>query len=273
MIDPLSYHNAITVRREIPTLGHSPLEVIADDYNIYFVKSTKGKSPCYYIINEFLCHYLLKCWNIPTPAISAISVDPQLLPTGYLSTHKKHFYTNICFGSQSIKDAIDLNAFIKPDKKPDYKKFYNPEVLFKIALFDIWVENDDRKPTNNNILLQPVESRFNILAIDHAFTFSSMDYPSLNPAFVASSFNDSILLSSLGQTVKRQNNANKAFLEEAKENFYLSIRNCEENYKVICNCIPKHLGFDLRLQNCIRKFLFNEDRNKQVYQEFTTRLK
>jgi len=273
MIKQLPYRKAITIRREIYTEGHSPLEIIADDYKIYFIKSAQNQNPCFYIINEFLCHYLLKCWHIPTPSIAAISLDPILIHEGLSDRHKKHFYEQLCFGSQSIKDPIDLNAFFNANSRPSLNRFLNPEILFKIALFDIWVENDDRKPSNNNIILQPVKGKLNILALDHAFTFSSMGYLDLNSEFVASSFNDTILLSAIGQSIKSKTKINKKWVKEANENFYLCISNCEKKFTKISKCIPEHFGFDLRLQEKLHSFLFNKERNKKVFEEFTTRLK
>lgn len=79
-----------------------------------------------------------------TKYCSYYELDPKLLADNFSTRHKKHYYDTICFGSQSIKDAVDLNNFFNANKKPDFNKFYNPEILFLIALFDIWVENDDR---------------------------------------------------------------------------------------------------------------------------------
>jgi len=272
MIESLPYRKVVTIRREITTTGHSPLEVLADDYNIYFIKSAQDQKPSYRLISEFLCHYFLKCWHIPTPAIAEVTLDSKLITDGFSDKHKKHFYNRSCFGSQSIKDSIDLNEFFNPRSKPDFKKFYNPEILFKIALFDIWVENDDRKPTNNNILLQPVNGRFNIIAIDHAYTFNTMNYDDLNPIFVSLSFNDTILLSPLGQSVKKRLKKDAQWLADVKENFYLCVKLCEQNFIDISASVPQHLGFDLRLQTKLHSFLFNEKRNSKVFTEFTSRL-
>jgi hypothetical protein len=278
MIEPLAYHNAITILREINTTGHSPLEVVADNYKTYFIKSAENRNPSYYLISEFLCHYLLKCWRIPTPDIAAITLNPNLLTSDLSVRHKKHFYNQVCFGSQSIKDAIDLSAFFNIKQISSYRKFDDPEVLLKIALFDIWIENDDRKPTNNNIILQSIEGKFSILAIDHAYTFSSIDYPYLNPNLVSSSYNETILLSTIGQAVvvkllnKNQDNM-REWLRDARENFYLCISNCEKQFEEISSYVPKNLGFNLELQRCIQRFLFNEKRNKDVFTEFTMRLK
>ena len=44
MIELLPYRKAITIRREIYTDGHSPLEVVADDYKTYFIKSAQNQN-------------------------------------------------------------------------------------------------------------------------------------------------------------------------------------------------------------------------------------
>ena len=56
-------------------------------------------------------------------------------------------------------------------------------LLLKIALFDILVENDDRKPTNNNIIVQVVDKKYYFNAIDHAYVFNSLNYENLNPSY------------------------------------------------------------------------------------------
>jgi len=144
-------------------------------------------------------------------------------------------------------------------------------------LFDIWVENDDRKPTNNNIILQSLENKFTILAIDHAYTFSSMGYPGLNPEHVSSSYNETILLSTIGQAfvvkfLSLNQEKMQGWLKDVRENFYLCIRNCESQFEEISSYVPEELGFNLELQHCIQRFLFNENRNKKVFTEFTMRL-
>jgi hypothetical protein len=273
MIKPLKYLNAITVTRDIPTEGNSPLEIIADDYQVYFIKSMEAHDPPFHLMKEFLCSYFLDCWEIPTPEIAAVTLDTKLIPEGLLKKYKKHYFGKPCFGSKLISGAIDQNEFFHANKGLDYKKFVNPELLLEIALFDIWVENDDRKPTNNNIILQPDAEMMKIFAIDHAFTFSTMSFDDINPKFVSSSYNDTILLSPLGQSVMNNTEINKAWIEAARENFYICMQKCRQNFDFIANQMPEPLGFDLRLQNKLRLFLFNDNRNKDVFEEFVFRIK
>lgn len=270
MIKPLQYRKAISIIKEITTEGHSPLLVLADDYEKYIIKTTRGRHPDFYLINEFLCHQFLNLWNIPSPDIIAVFVDKSILPGNLSNFNKPSYFDNICFGSKFIESAYELNEFISTPKSKDFKKIKNVEVLYLIALFDIWVENDDRKPTNNNILLSP---SLNLVAIDNAFVFSSMSYEDLNADFVSSSYNDTILHSPIGQSLINKVKPDNEWLNDIKDNFYLCIENCKHNYIGILGTIPEELGFVPALSNKIFDFLFNEQRNEQVFTEFISRLK
>ncbi len=61
----------------------------------------------------------------------------------------------------------------------------NPRDVFHITLFDTWVENEDRKPTNYNLILEPYQNGFKVLPIANAFIFSTMSYQDLKPEFVS----------------------------------------------------------------------------------------
>ena len=272
MLAPINQRFAITVIKEIQTDGHNPLLVIADDYEYYYVKSCK-RIPDFTIISEFLCNFFLQCWHIPTPEMAAVMVDPDILIPGLSINNRSHHFSTICFGSKQVKDAIDLQEFITAERKVDLKKIQNPEIIFRLTLFDIWVENDDRKPTNNNLLLANINNQKQIVAIDNSYTFSTLSYDQLNPSFVSSSFNDSILLSSIGKGILKKTKINDKWLHKVKENYYLCIENCKSNYTDIVRFIPAELGFLTHFQENIANFLFDEKRNENVFMEFVSRLK
>jgi len=210
MVETLKYLDAISLQKEIITEGHSPLLIIANDYKAYYIKNTKGIKPATYLINEFICHYLLKNWKLNTPSISAINVDKQILNNSLSLFHKSHFYNEITFGSKRMNNVIELNNFLKISGKRDLNHFNSPSDLIKISLFDIWVENDDRKPTNPNILLRMKNNRIDIVAIDNAFTFSTLNYDSLDPKYISNSYNDNLLATSFVKEIvkydKKQDN-------------------------------------------------------------------
>ena len=155
MIEKLSYKQVNSIVKRYDTDGHAPLLVLADDFSQYVLKFPKNPFDSYSIAKEFICHYLLKCWSIPTPDIAGLTFNAETLnQTSVITDREKRLIgNNTCFGSRLILNTVELIDFITVENKTAQKKIINAEDIVKIALFDIWVENDDRKPTNNNILL------------------------------------------------------------------------------------------------------------------------
>ncbi len=269
MPNNLLYKKAISFIKEIKTEGHSPLLLIADDFNAYYVKNTKGQVPCFSIISEFICHYFLKIWDIKTPDIAAIKVEQDILSGNLSHFHKPHFYNNICFGSKKMNNIIEMNNFIEIHRKADFNKFENPYDLLKLCLFDIWVENDDRKPTNPNVLFE-IGEKINIIAIDNAFTFASMSYTDLYQinGQVAQSYNDNLLYTDFVKEIVKYLSKQINLTEDIRKYFYFCIEKSKENFNTIVENIPESLGFTEDLQNLLYDFLFNEKRNKQVLLKF-----
>ena len=271
MIEPLKYLETIAVLEEIHTEGHSPLKILANDYCEYYIKNTRGRKPDYNIINEFLCHYLLRLWEIPTPNIAAIKLSPDILPENLSHWHKKHYYNTITFGSKRVTDSTELNMFIETKGKVDFRKIANSEILVKLGLFDIWVENTDRKPTNSNILLVSNNKLFEVWAIDNAFTFDSLGYKDLYIG-ISNTYDQSILLTNFAQSIIENNFKQQNWIESLRDYFYICIVSCQQFFGEIVTNIPYELGFENDLQDAVKNFLFNETRNKQVFDEFLARL-
>lgn len=274
MIKPLKYLEAKSIIEEINTDGHSPLKVLADEYETYYIKSGKERIPAFDMLNEYFCHYLLNLWLIPTPDIAAIKLDSELLnERGFSHYHKKHYYNQITFGSKQLPFSFELGHFTQIRDKIDFRKYLNPDVFLKIGLFDIWVENTDRKPSNFNILIQYVGDQLKVYAMDHAATFNCMNYKDLNsdPGFITNTYNESILYS---QTIKEVIKQLKRLdlIKGLSEYFYFSVSECKHNFINIVKQIPSELGLDEELVVSLQKFLFSEQRNKAVIQEFLTRL-
>jgi hypothetical protein len=271
MIEPLKYLEAISVIEEVKTDGHSPLIVVGSDYCEYFVKNTRGRNPDFSIINEFLCHYLLRLWDIPTPEIAVVRLLPEKLPGNLSQWHKRHFYETITFGSKRIDYSVELNNFIDVHGKPALKRLINPEVIVKLGLFDIWVENTDRKPTNTNILLVSANENFEVYAIDNAFTFDSLNYKNLFLG-ITNTYDQSILNTDFAKSVILNCSKQEDWYESLREYFYFCIESSQQSFSEIVDNLPEELRFTLDLQQEIQDFLFNEERNKQVFEEFLTRL-
>jgi hypothetical protein len=272
-VKPIIHITATSLKEELHTTGNSPIKVIGSDYNMYVAKNSKNKNPATDIINEVLAHYFLTLWEVPTPNIALITIDPAHLLPEYSDNHRPHYYNNAIFASQWINNSVDSSILFEINKKKDYEKFNNPEILFKIGLFDIWVENDDRKPTNHNLLFQTINGKQNIIPIDHSFIFSTMNYSDLDPTMFSPIENENIFVSNLGASLKRYKKKNKKWQPINRDYFYLCVQNCKQEYANIVANIPISWGFTAEHQTKLYDFLFDDERNKLVYDEFEYKLR
>lgn len=141
-------------------------------------------------------------------------------------------------------------------------------------MFDTWVENDDRKPTNYNLIFEPTDKKFTVIPIDNAFIFSTQSYEHLNPNYGASvSVNDHLLVSELGLLVKKFTTIDKSFVNNERDYFYLCIERCKQNFDSFIKEIRVYYSLDDNSVSKIKEFLFNEDRNNKVFEEYVYRLK
>lgn len=265
-----------SILRELPTKGHSPLLVIGSDYEMYVAKNDKGKEPPFALINECLAAYCLNRWQIATPNVRLVNVAKELITAqdNLSNNHRPHYYDMPCFGSKFVNNSIDVNALLVTDKKKAYNKLNNPLDVFHITLFDTWVENDDRNPTNYNLILKPYQKRFNILPIDNAFIFSTMSYQDLNPDYgVSVSVNDHLLVSELGHLIKKNTTIDDNFINNEREYFYLCLERSKLGFDDFMNQVADFYNIDRDLVTNLKSFLFNEERNTKVFEEYVYRLR
>lgn len=268
MLPALPHLKAISLREEILTDGNSPIKVIANDYKLYVVKNSKSKNPATDIINEVLCYYLLHLWQLPVAEAAIIDIDPEQLLTEYTNNHRKHYYNKPVFASKWIEGALETNQFFEIQGRVELRSFTNPFDLFRIGLFDIWVENDDRKPTNHNLILRPGADGYGIIPIDHSFVFSTLAYKDLNPAMFYPIANENILVSDLAHSLLKFKRERKDEAENDREQFYLCIERCKNSFPQIVSKLPVIWGFTQADADTLFAFLFDDQRNKSVFQDY-----
>lgn len=268
MIAPLPNKIVTSIIKQYNTDGHSPYLVLTSDFEKYVLKTLNTIQDKSSLTKEFLCDSFLRHWGLHLPNIATLKLCDELIHSPSLNLNIRFSYSNFYFGSELQPDAIDLHLLISANGKVPFRKILNPSDLLKIALFDIWIENDDRKPSNNNLLLCPHNKGLFITPIDHAFTFASMNLNQLNPEFVSFSDNDSIIYSPLGHSIIRNLKINSKWLSQSKENFYICISKIEDNFQHICDYLPPEFHLANNEKDSLHAFLFNEKRNKEVFEQF-----
>lgn len=269
MLKPFELKKVIAITKQYTTSGHSPFLVLTDDFEQYVLKPPLNSSDRLAIVREFICNQLLNIWNIKTPSAATLCLSNDLLISDFVQNKRSLQEYDTFFGSFYESNSIDLQKFFGASSKVGQRRIANIADLLDIALFDIWVENDDRKPSNNNIILKPVNKSFQILPIDNALTFASMSFESLNPEYVSFSDNDSILFSPLGLSAIGLAKKNRDWWLIAQEKFYLCTQDAERNFQQICDHLPIDYGLSSQESDCLKSFLFNPERNKKVFEQFS----
>lgn len=213
------------------TYGSSPILVMGNDNQLWVCKYNDYNK----LFNELLAAELAKIWNINVPESALVSIDYDLCVKNFEDNRglERRYFERECFGSQYVKDTIDVNNSILVNTKL-IDRILNKDDFLKIALFDIWLSNEDRNRGNYNLLLQAIEGGFLWLyVIDHSDIFnSSMAYSN---RLVEITEEESLLTSDLASLLFQNDISLARKLTFLWEDFY--------RYTVLCNdCLPSILA-------------------------------
>jgi hypothetical protein len=116
----------------------------------------------------------------------------------------------------------------------------------RIALFDIWVANDDRNHNNYNLLIRAKEGKYQFVPIDHESVFNSGN---IDKQLYAINEDSSLITAPLClRLFSTQDISNKKTrIDDFKDYFYLCISNCRQKLPQILNQVPEDWKINLAL--------------------------
>lgn len=100
----------VRVVRDVMDTAHKPLLVLAEDGGLYYLKY--AKTQLYELKCEWLCHYLLRLWEVATPDTAVLTVPPQLvaqLPA--VAQAAARWLHQPAFGSRQVTGA-EVSGFV-----------------------------------------------------------------------------------------------------------------------------------------------------------------
>lgn len=150
------------------TRGSRPVRVLCNDLNYYVCKYATGPGFPSILFNELLAASFLKLWKLPVPDFGFVQIKTgHVKQTGY----PYHFFEKPAFGSLFSGELKEVDKFFLVE--PLVRKVSENGIIqfLKIALFDIWLCNEDRHFENPNLLYDLKINSF--VPIDHAFCFNS----------------------------------------------------------------------------------------------------
>lgn len=169
---------SITEPTKVFRTGQKPILIMCDDTMDYVVKYKKyGDSTP--LLFEFLAGSFLKIWELGVPDFALVQVNQDHIPMGFHSDIQPYFFNDPCFGSRYSSSYNDVNSFLFTSSNYNKQKFLHKWDLFEIALFDLWLCNEDRNHNNHNLLFD-LENGNKFVPIDHQNIFNGNNLPDLS---------------------------------------------------------------------------------------------
>lgn len=263
----MKYLQSITeIKKEhcYDTNGSRPVRVFCNDLNYYVCKYRTGAGFPFLLFNEYIAARFLQIWNLPVPdfafvEISREHVNQTLLPY--------HFFDLPAFGSRFMGDFTEVDKFFIETPIIRKNNTSGRDSFLKIALFDIWLCNEDRHYDNFNLLYNLKENLF--VPIDHAFCFNSSNLDkepyllSDNASILSTPFLNRFFDRTL-QT--KPNDIRLQIVEEFK--FYAGI--CYDEIDKILNEVPPAWNSDTEFLREQLQFFFSKQWLKGCIDKFTS---
>jgi hypothetical protein len=213
-----SLNSISAIANIIQTRGSMPVVVMAEDFEDY---ACKYGSP-YKLINEYLAHQFLQIWEMRVFPAAFINIKKEHVLDDMLSPRLRLFdFDKPTFGLQYKNEAIDASNILLGLKNDGYElaKFTNRFSLLKIALFDLWLANNDRNHHNYNILIHDYE----FIPIDHVDIF---DGGRLGNELAQLTDEDSLINSDLALTFLNSKAKLEEYVEVLIEKFPTFVYEC-----------------------------------------------
>lgn len=222
-----------------PTAG-SPMLVTCDDLQDWVCKHSRDSSK---LLNELLGSCFARKWNLNTPEICLINVKVEHIPQNIQGIN----FNKPCFGSKYIHSSKEIdNTTLVMFEDPSFKKkIANKYDFLMIALFDIWLSNEDRNHNNSNLLIDftnPNEIYFTVFDHDAIFNTNTLH----RGIYQINDF-DSLIYTQLANTlfIRGRNLVN--IVDNLIKKFYLCTKDCKNNINEIISLIPIEWGIDKKL--------------------------
>lgn len=245
--------------------GTKPILVTCDDLQDWVCKHDHVAK----LVNEIIGSKFAEIWNINTPEICLLEVSDEHIPRLPERYVQEINFRKLCFGSLLLKNCtqIDDSSVLMFKDKNFKTKIKNKKDFLKIALFDIWLSNEDRNQNNSNLFVDFSDlSEHKFFALDHGEIFNSGN---LKHGLFQISEDESIINTELANVLFKRGAKLTKIVDEIVQNFYLCASECEKALTEIINLIPPQWGIDSEaLENNIKKNLFNEQWLKECEKSF-----
>lgn len=259
--------NSVSFKEQVVHTYNRPVLTICDanpGLALYYIKYARTAMEYDGLFAELVCSVLAKALHIQTPDVALVEIGDHPTINIEFEYPKKLESGMIAFGSRKVNNVIELNQQTAIKNKHDFNRFRSPVDIFKIALFDLWIANADRRESNFNILIQNNDLK-DIYAFDHfeAFRMHSLSSRSENEINIHSGLMGSNFCYNLVNylSVNELKNATNEFFHKAEQ---LDI---DKILNELFNQLPESWSVQQKTVNSIHKLLTDSVRLDNIAQE------
>lgn len=144
--------------------GDRPVLVLCADGNHYICKYKQPGYSANKLVNELIGSEFARVWRIATPYNALIVNDPIIWEDKGIT----HDMKAPLWGSRKMDSVVDLSDINCNQIRSSFGALYD---LLTIALFDLWIANEDRTCNNYNLLFDLKQEI--IVSIDYGGIFNS----------------------------------------------------------------------------------------------------
>lgn len=266
---------SITSIQKVIHTNRKPVVVLASDFNEYLCKHSMH-TPANYLFYEFLANRFLKLWGLNVPDMAIVDINPEHLKTDHYYSNLQPASFNIpTIGFEYLNNSDEVNQLTTASFTSRAKKFFVEKGdLMRIALFDVWMANEDRNQNNFNLLIvSEPNGHFSFYPIDHEMIFNSGN---IDKGLVELTPEDSIVTSTLFNALILKHSKRKSvdtLLVTANE-YYFCIEKCNDQLDEILQDIPTAWKIDLQLmRSLIIDQMFSKEWKQKAFNHFNHLLK
>ncbi|HMQ74471.1 MAG TPA: hypothetical protein PKE21_05405 [Flavobacteriales bacterium] len=266
-MEPLPLRHSVTEAQDAWDTGMRPILVVGDDLRAYVAKHGGGQRVCSRLVNELLAHHYARIWGLPVLEAALMRVDPAHVGRFVANDRQPAYFKTTCWATAFRSDSVELNRFLRTTNPYERRHYPNKADLLRIALFDIWLANEDRTQNNPNILVTTDPEGFTFRVMDHEAIFGTnvLDHPLPLLTMGDSLLAHPVMPALLGVSFSRDS----GLIAHAEQDAYLWVHECEQRTDEILSRLPADWGIDVAtLRQRLQDRLFDPPRLPAVLVHF-----
>lgn len=233
--------------------GERPFLITCEDSKRYLCKAAVFGGGATNLARELIGTSFANIWGLSDMSLAVVKVLPE-----HLDGDEYHYdYAVSCLGREWVEESVEIR-----DNHLSHIEFSEGVVttLLKIALFDIWLSNEDRLNNNLNLLYstERTASTGRIIAMDHAGIFNG----SFATPLLQLSLTDSVVYSNLFAEAMRSGapGAVGTFqdkIAEVEAVFAGVLEKCEAAIPQVWSGIPSDWNIDRNKYERLMEYIFS----------------